>query len=148
MARGQEKFGERSTDYFRYRYSVWLRPSPSSAMFSTFSGVQFRKSKSLATMRAPFFSCLSSSGCTLLFDRVRQQVDGHQIGGTVVLLQQVAVDDVGVLLQPELEDPRRALLAQVLVQFHADRFGMKFLRGHDDDAAVAADPGRTSSRRP
>ena len=36
VARPRKPRGKNHTIYFRYKYRVWLRPSPSSAMFSTF----------------------------------------------------------------------------------------------------------------
>ena len=60
------------------------------------------------------------------------------IGGGVVLLQDVAVNDVRGLLQTELADLRRARLHQIVIEFDSGGIGMIFLRRHDHDAAIAA----------
>src|ERR1035437_6748261 len=70
-------------------------------------------------------------------DRVRQQVNGDQVRGAIVLLQEIAIDDVGVLFQSELADLFGALPPQVRVQLHAHGLGMELLGSHEDDAAVA-----------
>src|ERR1017187_5631704 len=70
-------------------------------------------------------------------DKPRQQINRDQVPGTVVLLQQIPVDDVRVLFQVQFQDLVRAQLAQILVQFHPDRVRMELLRGHDHDAPVA-----------
>ena len=48
-----------------------------------------------------FFQLPVQNGLHLIVDRFREQVNGDQIGGTIVLFQQVAVQNVGVFLQPE-----------------------------------------------
>ena len=70
--------------------------------------------------------------------RLREQIYGDDVGGGVVLLQDVAVDDAGRVLQAELADLCFALDHEVVIELDAGRVGMISLRGHDYDAAVAA----------
>src|ERR1017187_6416549 len=58
-------------------------------------------------------------------DEARQQINRDQVRGTVVLLQQIPVDDMRVLFQVQFQDLVGAQLAQVLVQFHADAIGVE-----------------------
>ena len=52
----------------KYKYKVWLRPSPSSSMISVFTGFQAPNSKSCETTRVPFLSWCSRIGRNLSFD--------------------------------------------------------------------------------
>src|SRR4029079_5012493 len=65
------------------------------------------------------------------------QIHSHQIGGTVVLLEEVSGDDVGALVQAQFQDFVGAPLCEVLIEFNANRVGMELLRRDDHDTAVA-----------
>ena len=91
---------------------------------------------------------LSHNACALLqlpieewlnfvINGIGEQVDGDEIGGTVILFEQVAIDDARVFVQTELEDFGRALLAEVLIEFDADSVGVEFLRCDDHNAPIA-----------
>src|ERR1035441_10230431 len=62
----------------------------------------------------------------------------YQIRGTVILLQNIAIDDLRGFFQTELADALQALPAQIFVQLHADGVRVELLGCRDDDASVAA----------
>jgi len=66
-----------------------------------------------------FFQLLVQQRLDFGIDRVGQEVDGDQVRGAVVLPEEIAIDDVGVLFQSELADFVAALPPQVRVQFDA-----------------------------
>ena len=68
----------------------------------------------------------------------RKKVDGQQVGGAVILFEEVAVDDAGGLVQAQFVDLLGALLVQILIHLDAGGVGVEFLRRHDYDTAVAA----------
>ena len=67
-----------------------------------------------------------------------KQVDSQQIGGRVVLFEDVAVDDVGRLLQTQPADLCGAGFDEVGIQLDTGGKSAIALRGHDHDAAIAA----------
>jgi len=66
-----------------------------------------------------------------------KQIDSDQIGGGVVLLQQVAVDNVRGGRKFEIADFIRALAGEGVIQFDAGRVGLILSRRRDDKAPIA-----------
>src|SRR5580698_8527608 len=67
-----------------------------------------------------------------------EQVDGNYVGGRIVLLQDIAVNDVRGFVEAELVDSRGAGLNQVGIEFDARGNSAIFPGGHDHDAAIPA----------
>ena len=70
-------------------------------------------------------------------DQSGQEVNRNQVGGTIVLLEEIAIDDVRILFQVKLANSVEAALAEIFIDLDSNGVGVELLRGHNHDPAVA-----------